>query len=110
MNNVPITIPTVLLGAANLLRLRGRIVGTTEAPDGRMCLVGAISRMIDDQQIADPVVCANLLDDAVNQLMRTIWQADPDRGQPHATAWNDRICATDAEAIAMLERAAGTSR
>lgn len=100
------TIPTTLLGAAELLRVRGWITGQTEAPDGRMCLVGAIQRFVDDQGIDDPVVSDNLKTDAINQLTRAIWELPSGAEKPHPTAWNDRHCKTADVAIAMLERAA----
>lgn len=106
MQNRPLTVRTTLLGAAKLLRTRGWITGTMEAPDGAMCLVGAITRVVADSGLADRVIADNLITDATNQLTRTIWEMPSGAAHPHATAWNDRHCHTVENAIAVLERAA----
>lgn len=106
MQKPPLTVPTVLLGAANLLRTRGWTIQQMEALDGSMCLVGAITRVVAESGITDPVIADNLVTDATNQLTRTIWELPTGADRPHPTAWNDRHCHTADHAIAVLERAA----
>lgn len=109
---IPLTVTTVLLGAAALLRDRDWSIGTMESPDLRkFCVVGAIQRTVADAQLADPDVAADLVADATDQLNRTIWEHAPDGDRrPDAATWNDRRCKSRDEAIAMLELAAGAGQ
>jgi hypothetical protein len=107
MQELALTVPITLLGAAQLLRDRGWTTRQMEHPDGRMCLVGAIQRYVAERRIDDPVVADNLSTDAVAAVQRVIWELFPDK--PHLTAWNDRHCASAADAIDILERAARTA-
>lgn len=106
MHKLPLTVPTALLGAAALLRKHGWVTGQMEAPDGRMCLVGAIQRFVVESELTDPVIADNLVTDAINALTRSLWELPSGGAHPHATAWNDRHCASVDDAIAILERAA----
>lgn len=113
MQKLPLTVQTTLLGAARLLRERGWCTFHLEAPDGRLCLFGAIQRVVADAQVGDRVVADNLVTDAVTKLTQAIWQLPNGAGmpsgveRPSATAWNDKGCKSAEEAIAVLERAAG---
>jgi hypothetical protein len=107
MQELPLTVPITLLGAAQLLRDRGWTTRQMEHPDGRMCLVGAIQRYLEESDITDSVVAGNLYTDAVAAVQRLIWESFPDK--PHLTVWNDRHCTSAADAIAILERSARTS-
>jgi len=104
MQELSLTVPITLFGAAQLLRDRGWTTRQMEHPDGRMCLVGAIQRYVAESGISDPVVADNLATDAVNAVTRILWVIRCDK--PHPTAWNDRYCTSVEDAIDVLERAA----
>lgn len=108
MQELALTVPITLLGAAQLLRDRGWTTRQMEHPDGRMCLAGAIQRYVAESGISDPVVADNLATDAVNAVQRMIWALPDGHDKPHLTAWNDRHCTSAADAIDILERAART--
>lgn len=104
---ITLTVPLVLLGAAQLLRKRKWSRGLTVSPEGdRMCMVGAIETFLDESDERDPVISDNLREDAINQVTRTIWRLRPELGRPHVTAYNDHTCKSADEAAAMLEAAA----
>ncbi len=110
MHAIPLTVTTVLLGAAKLLRDRDWGTMTLESPDQRQfCIIGAIQRVALDARIVDPVVRDELVVEATYQLGRTIWEFTGD-ARPDPATWNDRTCKSKDEAIAMLERAAGAAR
>ena len=92
------TIETTLLGAADLLRKNGWTTLHEFAPDGRMCLLGALQKAAAD---------SGLYDVAATRLMQTIWSLPSGAEHPSVSAWNDRHCSSLQEAIDVLERAAG---
>ncbi len=108
MQNLPLTTKNVLLGAANLLRRHGWCVGETCAPDGRMCMVGAIARYIAEAP-GDPVERSNAAADAGNAVTRYVWTLPDGGAHPHVTAWNDRQCRDGEHAAQVLEAAAGVN-
>ena len=106
MQNLPITVKAVLLGSAKLLRDCGWTTCHMVAPDGRMCMVGAIRTFVEKSGVTDPVIADNLVNDASDQVTRTIWTDPTGAAHPHVTAWNDRACQSAEHAASMLERAA----
>jgi hypothetical protein len=87
-----VTKRTVLLGAAEELRLFGHCAPGPGSWYGPKCVVLAINKASRGHR--------DLMFDAINQLYRTIGPGDHNM----VTVWNERQ--TQASAIAMLERAA----
>ena len=114
-DQVKLSPSTLLLGAANLIRLRGHCRGTFQNNKGAMCVRGAIQRYAaeavtwpDEDDAVWPAVNKQVHDcvsAAEAKLVRLIPTVDP-ACCPIAT-WNDHVCASGEEAAALLERAAG---
>ncbi len=105
------TVTTALLGAAELLRQQhwgiGEQIRCNEQGELVMCSTGAIIKYISSIQDLDVVQQDNLIADAVDQLHSEIWKSHP--AKPHVTAWNDRICKSKEDVLAMFDRAAAVS-
>ena len=98
--NLPNTTRTTLLAAAKHMREHGWCQREISTADGRVCLMGAVmasvnARRVQGQEWHDLFMAAR------DRLYDTI-------GSEHGVGhWNDWVCLSQREAIAMLERAAG---
>jgi len=105
MQTIQLTVHTTLFGAAQLIRLRGWAKHTMQTALGALCLRGAIRRYIAEAFPAgtDAVEYTNAIEDAEQRLQEHVHTL---HDRIHMTVWNDTVCLSQEDAIAMLEGAA----